>query len=152
AQWKVDRNEITSWASPVVVEHAGKAQLIVSGTNRIRGYDPATGKVLWECGGLSTNVVASPLAAGGMVFAASSCGTVAHVAIRMGGAKGDITGTKQVAWSRNRATPYVPSPLLYGEALYFLGHYQGVLTRVDAKTGADRPGTFRLQGIQDVYA
>ena len=37
-------------------------QVIVSGTSRIRGYDLATGKVLWECGGLSSNIVASPVA------------------------------------------------------------------------------------------
>ena len=47
---------------------------------------------------------------------------------------------------------YAASPLLYGDALYYLGHYQGVLTRLDAKTGADRPGQFRLPGIEDVYA
>jgi outer membrane protein assembly factor BamB len=151
-RWKVKRNEVTSWATPIIVSHAGKTQVIVSGTSRVRGYDLANGKVLWECGGLSSNIVASPVAADGMVFAGSSYDTRALVAIRLDGAKGDITGTNRVAWSRNRSTPYVPSPLLYGDALYFLGHYQGVLTRVNAKTGEDRPGTFRLAGIQDVYA
>ncbi len=57
-----------------------------------------------------------------------------------------------MAWNRFRGTPYVPSPLLYGDALYFLTHYQGILTRVDAKTGKDRPGAVRLDGIGDVYA
>ena len=42
------------------------------------------------------------------------------------------TGTDAVAWTRNRQTPYVPSPLLYGDALYFLKHYQGQLTSVRA--------------------
>src|SRR5262249_31770514 len=41
------------------------------------------------------------------------------------GAKGDITGTSQVLWSRRRGTPYVPSPLLYGDTIYNLQHYQG---------------------------
>lgn len=150
--WKTPRNEVTSWASPIVIEHSGRQQVVVSGTNRIRGYDPATGKVLWECGGLSTNVVASPVFADGMVFAGSSYDTRALLAIRLDGARGDITGTKQVVWSRNRSTPYVPSPVLYDDALYFLGHYQGVLTRVNAKTGEDKPGSFRLPGIQDVYS
>src|SRR5690606_8021956 len=56
--WKVDRDEETSWASPIVVVHEGKPQVIVSGTNRLRGYDLATGKVIWECGGLASNIVA----------------------------------------------------------------------------------------------
>ena len=46
----------------------------------------------------------------------------------------------------------MPSPLLYGDALYFLAHYQGILTRVIAKTSEERPGPLRLGGIRNVYA
>jgi outer membrane protein assembly factor BamB len=151
-RWKVFRDEVTSWATPIVVECAGRPQLVISGTNRVRGYDLATGQVIWECGGLSANVVASPVAAGGMVFAGSSYDKRALLAIRLDGARGDITGTNQVAWTRTRGTPYVPSPLLYRDSLYFLTHYQGILSRVDAHSGADRPGAVRLNGIGDVYA
>ena len=151
-RWRVAREEVTSWATPIVVEHGGKPQLIISGTNRVRGYDLATGNVIWECGGLSANIVASPVSADGMVYAASSYDTRAMLAIRLDGAKGDITGTDQVVWRRRRGTPYVPSPLLYGDSLYFLRHYQGILSRVDAKTGEERTGPFRLGGIRNVYA
>jgi outer membrane protein assembly factor BamB len=151
-RWRAARREDTSWATPIVVERGGKAQVIVPGTNRLRGYDLATGAVLWECGGLSSNVVASPVAADGLVYAGSSYDTRALLAVRLDGAKGDITGTKQVAWTRRRGTPYVPSPLLYGGSLYTLQHYQGILSRLDARTGADRGGPFRLQEIGDVYA
>ncbi len=87
-----------------------------------------------------------------MVFAGSSYEKQALLALRLEGAQGDITGTKQVAWTRSRGTPYVPSPLLFGDSLYFLGHYQGILSRVNARTGKDDPGPFRLAGLQDVYA
>ncbi len=56
-RWKVDRHEVTSWATPIVVQPGGSPQVIVNGTTRVRGYDLKTGKVLWECGGLSSNVV-----------------------------------------------------------------------------------------------
>jgi outer membrane protein assembly factor BamB len=151
-RWKVLRDEVTSWATPIVVEHAGRSQLVVSGTNRVRGYDLATGSVIWECGGLSANVVASPVAGDGMVFAGSSYDKRALLAIRLDGAQGDITGTEHVVWNRFRGTPYVPSPLLYGDSLYFLTHYQGIISRVEAKTGRDRPGAVRLDGIGNVYA
>ena len=151
-RWKVDRNEETSWASPIVYEHEGKPQLIISGTNRVRGYDLNDGRVIWECGGMASNIVATPVAADGMVFAGSSYEKRALLAIRLAGAKGDITDTRQVAWSRFRGTPYVPSPLLYGGSLYFLTHYQGILSRVDAKSGEDRPGAIRLDGITNIYA
>lgn len=151
-RWKVDRKEVTSWASPIVVAESGTSQVIVSGTARMRGYDLETGRVLWECGGLSSNIVASPVYSDGMVFAGSSYEKQALLALRLEGAQGDITGTNRVAWTRSRSTPYVPSPLLYGDSLYYLGHYQGILSRVNARTGKDDPGPFRLAGLSDVYA
>lgn len=150
--WKVEREEVTSWATPIVGEHKGAPQVIISGTSRVRGYDLATGNVIWECGGLSANIVASPVAADGIVYVGSSYEKRVLLAIRLDGAQGDITGSDQVVWTRKRGTPYVPSPLLYGEWLYFLRHYQGILSRVRAKTGQERDGPFRLGGIGNVYA
>jgi outer membrane protein assembly factor BamB len=151
-RWRVARAEDTSWATPIIVEHGGKAQVIVPGTNRLRGYDLASGDLIWECGGLSSNIVASPVAANGVVYAGSSYDIRAMLAIRLEGAKGDITKTDQVIWTRRRGTPYVPSPLLYGNSLYNLQHYQGLLVRLDAKTGEDQGGPFRLEEMHNVYA
>jgi outer membrane protein assembly factor BamB len=151
-RWRVDRAEVTSWSSPIVVEHAGRAQLIVCGTERVRSYDLATGAGVWECRGLSHNIVATPVAADGIVIVGSSYEKRAMMAIRLDGAKGDITSTDRVMWRRQRRTPYVPSPLLYGKWLYFLNHYQGVLTRVEALTGAEPSGPFRIQKVFELYA
>jgi outer membrane protein assembly factor BamB len=151
-RWRVKRDEDTSWSTPIIVEHAGKAQVIVPGTNRIRGYDIESGTVIWECSGLSSNIVASPLASNGVIYAGSSYDTRAMLAIRLDGAKGDISGTKQVVWTRRKSTPYVPSPLLIGDSLYNLQHYQGVLVRIDVKTGVDQAGPFRLDAIDSAYA
>jgi outer membrane protein assembly factor BamB len=151
-RWRTPRPEPTSWASPIIVHHGGGRQVIVSGTERVRSYDLATGKELWQCGGLSANVVATPVAADGRVFVASSYDTRAMFAIALDGAEGDITGSKNVLWSRTERTPYVPSPLLYDGALYFLRHYQGVLTRVEAATGHEPAGPIRLPGIRNIYA
>ncbi|MCG8460418.1 MAG: PQQ-like beta-propeller repeat protein, partial [Holophagales bacterium] len=125
---------------------------IVSGTERVRSYDLATGKELWQCGGLSANVVATPVSADGRVYVASSYDIRAMLAIALDGAEGDITGSENVLWSRTERTPYVPSPLLYDGALYFLRHYQGVLTRVEAETGREPTGPLRLPGIRNIYA
>lgn len=150
--WKVARAEDTSWATPIVVEQGGKTQIVVSGTHRIRGYDVSSGAVIWECAGLSSNVVSSPVSAEGIVYAGSSYDTRALLAIRLDGARGDITGTGQVLWTRQRGTPYVPSPLLYGDSLYTLQHYQGIISRLDVKSGRDQGGPFRLEAISSVYA
>ena len=43
--WKTDRNEGTTWSSPIVVEQDGKPQVITAGTKRIRSYDLETGEM-----------------------------------------------------------------------------------------------------------
>jgi outer membrane protein assembly factor BamB len=152
-RWKVERDGVTSWTTPIVVEQESGPQVIISGSDKMRAYDLENGEAIWECGGLSVeNVVASPVAGDGMVYAGSSYDKQAVLAIRLDGARGDITGTAHVVWSRTRGAPYVPSPLLYGDSLYFLRHYQGILTRVNARTGEDRPGPLRLKGIRHVFA
>ena len=150
--WRQPRDEVTSWATPIVVTHNGQAQVVVSGTKRVRGYDLKTGAVAWEAGGLPGNVVASPVGADGMVFAAGSYEKQTLLAIRLAGAKGELTGTEQIVWRKNRSTPYVPSPLLYGGWLYYLRHYQGVLSRVNAKTGDEPSGPFRLGSVFNIYS
>jgi outer membrane protein assembly factor BamB len=147
--WKVARDEKTSWSTPLVVEHEGKPQIIVSATKRVRGYDLATGALLWECSGLTDNVVSSPVFARGIVIAGNSYYSQAMVAIRLAGAKGDVSGTTNVVWRLNRLTPYVSSPLLYDDTLYHIRHNQNVLVRLDPLTGKFRGDALRLEGIRD---
>lgn len=151
-KWRSNREEITSWSSPAFISHKGQPQLVVAGTGRIRSYEPETGNVIWECGGLSQNVVATPLYSDGMLYCASSYEIRSLLAIKIDGAAGDITGTENVAWQTAERTPYVPSPLLYQGKLFFLRHYQGILTVLDAKTGEERAGPFRMPGFNEIYA
>ena len=150
--WKVERDEVTSWSSPLIVEHGGKPQVIVSASQRVRGYDLASGKVIWECGGMSRNVVASPVSADGMVYLGCSYDKRAMIAINLDGAKGDITDSDKVVWSTNKRTPYVPSPLLYDDTLYYLSHYQGILSVTHAKSGETKAGPFRVDALRNIYA
>ncbi len=151
-RWKVERNEITSWSTPLIVEVEGKVQVIVNGTERIRAYDLEDGSVIWECGGLSRNIVASPVAGAGFVYVGNSYNQRAIMAIRLAGARGDLTGTDAVVWSRHRDTPYVPSPVLYDGVLCYLKHNQAFLTCLDARSGSPLYGLQRLPGIQQVFA
>src|SRR5207247_5631039 len=73
----------------------------------------------------------------------------AMLAIRLAGAKGDLTGTDRVVWKLNRSTPYVSSPLLYDDTLYFLRHNQNVLSRLYPMTGKPRGEALRLDGINE---
>jgi outer membrane protein assembly factor BamB len=147
--WKTPRDEKTSWSTPLVVEVDGKPQVIVSATKRVRGYDLATGQQIWECAGLTENVVASPIYTRGMLIAGNSYYEQSMLGIRVSGAKGNITGTDHVAWSLKRNTPYVSSPLLYGDTLYVIRHNQNVLGRLDPMTGKPKGDLLRVEGIRD---
>ncbi|MEM1294123.1 MAG: PQQ-binding-like beta-propeller repeat protein [Verrucomicrobiota bacterium] len=152
-QWRTVRDEKTSWSSPISANVDGRMQVIVSGTKAVRGYDLETGEVIWECGPLSANVVASPVYRDGIVYAMSSYTFQAGFAVRISnGAKGDLSGGERVLWRRTRRTPYIPTPLLTEGVLYFLAHYQGVLSRVEAQTGEEATGPFRIPGMREVYA
>ncbi len=150
--WKVNRDESTSWATPIVVEHNGKPQVITSASKRVRGYDLATGNCLWECGGLTMNVIPSPVWADGVVYAMSGFRGKSLLAIRLGDAKGDITGSKAIVWKHNQGTPYVPSPLLYGDTLYFLDTNNAILSCLDAGGGKEHYSRQRLEGLKGVFA
>ena len=151
-KWKKDRHEVTSWASPVVVKLANRFQVVVAGTHRIRAYDLSSGEVIWQCGGLSANVAATPVASNGVLVAASSYDTRALLAIDLNSAAGDITGSKHVLWSTTQRTPYVPSMLVVDDHVYFLRHYQNILSRLNIRTGEGSAGPFRLYGLRDIYA
>ncbi len=152
-RWKVDRGEESSWTTPLVIEVEGKKQIIISGSYRVRSYDFDSGEEIWNCGGLSKeNVVATPVYGRGLLYVGSTYDHNQLLSIRPEGAAGDISGTEHVAWTVRRSAPYVPSFLLYGDALYFVSHFQGILSRVDARTGEGRPGQFRLDGIRQVFA
>ena len=151
-RWRKRRDEVTSWSSPLVVDYDGRVQVIVCGTSKTRGYDLRNGDTLWECGGLSANIVATPVFSEGVLYVGSSYDSRALMAIRLQGAQGDISDTDHVAWSRSRGTPYVPSLLVADRGLYYLSHYQNVLTRVDAGSGRDAPGPMRLGELSDIYA
>jgi outer membrane protein assembly factor BamB len=150
--WRVKRDEIDTWATPLIVDHEGRAQVIVSGMNRLRSYDLRTGDVVWETAGLTMNAIPSPVAANGMVFATSGFRGNSLKAIRLAGAKGDITGTPNIVWTLDRDTPYVPSPLLYDNVLYILKTNNGLLSAFDAKTGKPHYQLQRLDKAPNVFA
>ena len=150
--WERNRDENTSWSTPLIVTHEGKNQVIVSATTRVRSYDLEDGQLIWEAGGLARNVVASPVAVNGVVIVGNSYDHQAMMAIELSGAQGDLTGTSHILWSLDRMTPYVPSPLIYKGTLYFLRHNQAVLSCRDPVTGKTLRGPYRLAGLREVFA
>jgi outer membrane protein assembly factor BamB len=149
--WRKPREEHTSWSTPLIIERDGKAQAVVTATGKVRSYDVASGEVLWECGGLTRNVIPCPVADASMVYCMSGFQGNALLAIRLG-RTGDLTGGDAIAWTHNKNTPYVPSPLLYDGKLYFFAVNNGVLSCLDTKAGDPLFEAQKLEELTGVYA
>jgi outer membrane protein assembly factor BamB len=150
--WRKDRDEPTSWATPAVVEVDGKTQVIVSATNLIRSYDAKTGDLIWQCSGQVKNVIPSPVVGFGMVFCTSGYQGASLQAIKLAGKTGDLSKTDAIAWQVNKGTPYVSSPLLYGNRIYVFSVLAPVLSCYEAQTGKALFTGQTLEGINQVYA
>src|SRR5262249_31937670 len=58
-RWRADRpNRTRSYCAPLVVEAAGRPQLVLSGSKCVASYDPETGKQLWIIDGPTEQYVA----------------------------------------------------------------------------------------------
>jgi outer membrane protein assembly factor BamB len=132
-RWRVDRDEDSSWSPPLVLTHEGRKQVVVSATRRTRAYEPETGKVIWECGGLGANAIPAPVTAKGVVYVMSGYRDPNLLAIRLG-RQGDLTSSDAVLWTNTRGNSYTPSPVLHDDKLYFVSD-NGTISCLNAQTG-----------------
>jgi outer membrane protein assembly factor BamB len=150
-RWQAPRDEKTSWNTPLAVSYRNATQVVVNGTNRVRAYDIASGKELWRCGGMTVNAIPSPGAAGDRIICVSGYRGSAALAVSLD-SSGDVTDTEKVAWRHGQGTPYVPSPLLVGDRLYFTQANNALLTSLDLHTGKPVLDRVRLPGLTSFYA
>jgi outer membrane protein assembly factor BamB len=149
--WRTPRNEGTGWSTPLVVEYGGKAQVIVNATGKVRSYDLATGKEIWSCAGQSANAIPTPVATTDTVYVTSGFRGHALFAIALG-RNGDLTDSDAIRWKYDKNTPYVPSPLLTDDLLYFVANNDPKLSCFDAKTGKPYFEAERLESVFGIYA
>ena len=133
--WRVPRDEIDTWATPIILDVNGRPQVVVPAMERVRSYDVANGSVVWESEGLTMNAIPSPVYDNGLVCLMSGFRGNNLKAIRVADAQGNIDGTAAIVWTLDRDTPYVPSPVLIDGILYFLKSNSGILSAFDAETG-----------------
>ena len=149
--WRKTRQEKSNWSTPLIVTHNGKTQVIINATAKIRSYDITNGEVLWEASGMTDNVIPTPVADSEKVYVMSGFRGNNLLAIKLG-SKGNLDGTDAIAWSHKKSTPYVPSPLLYGDKLYFFANNNGILSCFNTKTGEPLIDAERITELAGVYA
>ncbi|MAM91195.1 MAG: hypothetical protein CMI15_06925 [Opitutaceae bacterium] len=149
--WRKERDERTSWTTPVIVEVGGQTQAIIAGTNRTRAYDPENGDLIWEASGLTSNVIPTPVIGHGNVYVTSGYKGRSVQAIKLD-SKGDVTGTDNIVWSAPHSAPYVASPVLSEGRLYMTKGTDAYLTCFNALSGDVIYQDEKLDGINGIYA
>lgn len=155
--WRVDRPSKTSWGTPYIWRNRVRTELVALGSDKVRSYDPATGKLLWELGGTDSSFTASPAGdADILCFGTSGPMSVGPLWGVKAGASGDITLAKGekanefVAWYRTRSGPGMSSPLIHDGLLYIIA--RSAVYCFDVKTGEPVYEPKRLPGARGVTA
>jgi outer membrane protein assembly factor BamB len=158
--WRVERpteavqESPDAYTTPALLQTANRTAIVVSGGDIVTAHDPGTGKELWRANGLNPDnhpfhrIVASPVVAGGLVYAPSRERPL--LAIKAGGS-GDVSTSHRV-WSFDNG-PDVPTPVTDGTYFYSVND-RGIVYCLDAKSGKTiygpqriKPGTYSASPV-----
>jgi outer membrane protein assembly factor BamB len=138
-RWRTDRpNKTRSYCTPLIVDLAGKTQMILSGSKCVASYNPDDGKQYWIIDGPTEQFVASLVHTNGVVFMTGGFPELHVLGIDPSGA-GNVTNT-HVLWRDGQSkgdrkiASYVPSPIASGD-WFFLVSDNGQASCYEAKTG-----------------
>jgi outer membrane protein assembly factor BamB len=138
--WRAERaDEVSTWATPSIINGPKGDELVTNGTT-VRGYDPATGVLLWTLAPNSEIAIGTPVIHRDLTIVTAGYPPVRPVYAVRAGARGDIslpqgkTASDAIAWSHDRDGTYISSPIVYRDQLYTLNN-NGILTAYDANTG-----------------
>ena len=136
-RWKTDRTvdlaKKFSFSTPLVIEAAGRRQIVCPGTGHIGAYEPETGKEIWRVDyGDGYSVIPRPVFGHGLVYVCTGWNTPWLLAIRPTG-RGNVTLT-HVEWQIKSNVPNTPSLLLIQDKLYLISD-RGIASCLEARTG-----------------
>lgn len=120
-----------SWSDPLLRNTGKRDELLMSYPGRACAFDPASGKELWSCDGLTPLVYNSPLYADGVMIAMCGYGGAA-MAIQTGGS-GDVTNKNRV-WHELRVQQRIGSGVIH-EGYHYILTDGGIVECRDLKTG-----------------
>eukprot|EP00913_Durusdinium_trenchii_P035246 g32976.t1 len=125
--WRKTRHSANVYSSAVVATVAGKDQLLMSGGEKVMGYDPMTGEELWSAEACPGVTCGTMVWQGDLVFAGSGYGGSKTAAVKADGSSG-------VVWQTGEFNSYVPSMLAHDGHLYMVEN-GGIAYCVHAASG-----------------
>ncbi|MBN1506130.1 MAG: PQQ-binding-like beta-propeller repeat protein [Sedimentisphaerales bacterium] len=114
--WQARRETPNSWTTPIVIDVAGKPQLITVAKPFVISYNPANGAELWRAECVGGDAAPSPIYAGGLIIVIEPYAQA--VAVRPTG-QGNVTKT-HVVWHMEDSGPDICSPVSDGKYVYTL--------------------------------
>jgi len=128
------KNWVGSWSTPLIIRAGDHDELVLGVPEKLKGFDPKTGKELWSCAGLGKLVYTSPVYANGVVVALSGYHGPG-LAARPGG-QGDVTATHRLWHHPARNPQRIGSPVIVGDHVYLLNE-NGIGQCFELKTGKE---------------
>jgi outer membrane protein assembly factor BamB len=103
--------------TPIVARVDGADQIISGAGDRLQGFDPKTGELIWSIYAQGEGVTPSPVLGDGVVYSSSGFEKTTLRAVKLGGAKGDVTSS-HILWEQKKGVPTQPSPIYVQSQLY----------------------------------
>ena len=127
--WEQQRTPMLNWSSPIVAKVGGRDQLLLSGTEKIASYDPASGTPAWEARCLTMATSGTVVFEGDIVFGSGGYPKSETVAVK-------ADGSGQVLWA-NSVKCYEQSMLVHDGYLYAFSD-SGIAYCWNAQTGEEQ--------------
>lgn len=140
-EWKKDRqidygsdngDFYKAFSTPIIINVAGRDQLISPASKACLALDPLTGEEIWRVRYEEHSTTVRPLFDGKRIYISTGFGKAKMMCVRVDG-QGDVTET-HVDWIQHKSIGAKPSPVLIGQRLFDVTD-DGILERIDIDTG-----------------
>ncbi len=132
--WRSAREEMPSWATPVVARVGDRSIVVTNSPNHVRAHDLRTGRELWRFADGTQVKVPTPVVVGANVIVTGGYapGSRPTWSIPVGAA--GTVAASQLTWTIDRGSPYTTTPLVYEGVLYMVTD-AGILSAYDVTSG-----------------
>lgn len=127
-----DGDQRKAHSTPLIVNAAGKPQMLSAGAKAAYAYDPRNGRELWKVQYSDWSVAPRPLFDRGLAFMVTGLTKTELWAVKTDG-QGDVTDTK-VVWKLKTHVGKYASPILV-DGLIYTAAEESFVTCVEAATG-----------------
>lgn len=133
--WRAPRQEMPSWATPVVTRVGDRAIVVTNSPNHVRAHDLRTGRELWRFADGTQVKVPTPVIAGSNVIVTGGYAPGSRPTWSIPVSSTGTVTSSQLAWTIDRGSPYTTTPLVY-DGLLYMATDAGILSAYDVATGA----------------